>query len=171
MDRVENIPFIDTPLHIAASAGQVLFAMEIMRLKPSFARKLNQNGYSPIHLALQNEQTELVISLLDVDRDLVRVRGREGKTPLHFAAECGMIDVLAEFLSVCPKSIQDLTIRKETALHVAVKSDKLEALKVLLGWLEHVGKDRPVLKWRDNEGNTILHVAASRFQIEARPYS
>ena len=79
-----------------------------------------------------------------------------------------MIDLLAEFLSVCPKSIQDLTIRKETALHIAVKSDKVEALQVLLGWLEHVGKDG-VLKWCDDEGNTILHVAASRNQIEVRP--
>lgn len=165
LERIEEVPFIDTPLHVAASAGQVHFAMEIMRLKPSFARKLNQNGYSPIHLALQSEQTKLVLRLLDVDKDLVRVQGREGKTALHFAAECGMIDLLAEFLSVCPKSIQDLTIRKETALHVAVKSDKVEALKVLLGWLEHVGKDG-VLEWCDDEGNTILHVAASRNQIE-----
>ncbi|GMN30942.1 hypothetical protein TIFTF001_003031 [Ficus carica] len=130
LERIEEVPFIDTPLHVAASAGQVHFAMEIMRLKASFARKLNQNGYSPIHLALQNEQTKVVLRLLDVDTELVRVQGREGKTPLHFAAECGMIDLLAEFLSACPKSIQDLTIRKETALHVAIKSDKLEALEV-----------------------------------------
>ncbi|GMN30944.1 hypothetical protein TIFTF001_003030 [Ficus carica] len=166
LERIEEVPFIDTPLHIAASAGQVHFAMEIMRLKPSFARKLNQNGYSPTHLALQNEQTKLVLRLLDVDRELVRVKGREGKTPLHFAAECGMIDLLAEFLSVCPKSIEDLTIRKESALHVAVKSDKLEALEVLMEWLEHVGMNRLVLNWCDDEENTILHVAASRNQTE-----
>ncbi|EXC26788.1 Ankyrin repeat-containing protein [Morus notabilis] len=165
LEHFEAVPFVDTPLHVAASAGQVHFAVEIMRLKPSFARKSNQNGYSPIHLAMQNAHTNLVLRLLDIDRDLVRVRGREGKTPLHFAVECGEIDLLAEFLLVCPKSIQDLTIRKETALHVAVKSDKLEALKVLLGWLEHVGK-KGVLNWGDDEGNTILHIAAARNQTK-----
>jgi hypothetical protein len=41
LHRIDEIPFIETPLHTAASAGQIQFAMEIMRLKPSFARKLN----------------------------------------------------------------------------------------------------------------------------------
>ena len=165
LERIDEVPFIDTPLHIAASAGHLHFALEILRLKPSYARKLNQNGYSPIHLALQNEQTQLVLRFLDIDRDIVHIQGREGRTPLHMVAEYGMVDVLAEFLLACPKSIQDFTIRKETALHIAIKFKKLEALKILLGWLEHVGKDE-ILNWSDDEGNTILHLAASMNQIE-----
>ena len=47
LDRIEGIPFVDTPLHIAASAGLTRFVMEIMKLKPSFARKLDQNGFTP----------------------------------------------------------------------------------------------------------------------------
>ncbi|KAH1064353.1 hypothetical protein J1N35_029340 [Gossypium stocksii] len=53
--------FIDTPLHIAAVSGKTAFAMEMMNLKPSLARELNQDGFSPIHLALLNQQTEMVI--------------------------------------------------------------------------------------------------------------
>ena len=41
LEDVDAIHFIDTPLHIAASAGPLQFATEIiMRLKPSFALKL-----------------------------------------------------------------------------------------------------------------------------------
>ncbi|KAL5558098.1 hypothetical protein UlMin_034309 [Ulmus minor] len=149
LEHIDQLPFIDTPLHVAASEGHLDFAMEMMRLKPSYARKLNQDGYSPIHLALHNKKFQMVRRLLEFDRGLVRIQGRQGKTPLHFAAEHELDGLLAE----------------ESALHIAAKENKLEALKVLLGWLEHVGKDE-VLKWTDDEGNTILHVAASRNQIE-----
>jgi len=53
LNRIDKIPFVETPLHTVASAGHTWFAMEIMRLKPSFARKLNQDGFTPLHLALQ----------------------------------------------------------------------------------------------------------------------
>ncbi|EXC37939.1 Phytosulfokine receptor 1 [Morus notabilis] len=166
LERIDAVPFIDTPLHIAASAGHVYFALEIMRLKPSYAAtKLNQDGFSPIHLALQNGKSQMVLRLVEMNRGLVQVQGREGKTRLHFSVEYDMVDVLAKFLSVCPKAIQILTIRKETALHIAVKNDNLEAVKLLLGWLDHVDKD-VVLKLADDEGNTVLHMATSKNQIE-----
>ncbi|KAL5551331.1 hypothetical protein UlMin_001507 [Ulmus minor] len=139
-----------------------------MRLKPSFARKLNPYGYSLIRLALQHGQTQMVLWLLDFDRDLVCVQGRVGKTPLHFATEYDMIDLLAEFLSVCPESIQDWTIRKETALHIAVKNNKLEVLQVLVGWLQLVDKDNMILNWTDVERNTMVKIFIKRADINAK---
>jgi ankyrin repeat protein len=106
LDRFDEIPFVDTPLHIAASAGHTLFAKEIMRLKPSFARKLNQDGFTPIHLALQNNQTQLVHRLLDVDKDLVRVQGREGVTPLHYAAQTGNLNFWPYVLKSAPSLLK-----------------------------------------------------------------
>ncbi|KAL5551312.1 hypothetical protein UlMin_001488, partial [Ulmus minor] len=157
LEHIDKLPFVDTPLHIAASAGQCSFALEIMRLKPSYARKPNQKGFCPIHLALQNRQREMVLRFLDIDKELVRVQGREE----------GMEDLLAEFLVACPKSIQELTIRKETALHIAAKSLRIEALEIILGWLERAElKSRRVLKWANDEGNTVLHIAASGNHIE-----
>ncbi|PON64638.1 Transmembrane protein [Parasponia andersonii] len=170
LDRIDQIPFIDTPMHIAASAGHTHFSMEIMKLKPTFSRKQNQYGFSPMHLALQNNKIRTVINLLSTDRNLVRVKGREAKTPLHYVAEIGNVDLLAEFLAACPESIQDLTIRKETALHVAAKNDKLGAIEVLLGWLQHVDMDL-ILQWTDDEDNTALHIATSRNQFQASSYS
>ncbi|KAH9779081.1 ANK REP REGION domain-containing protein [Citrus sinensis] len=125
LDNFDEKPFVDTPLHAAARDGNVEWSMEIIRLKPSFARKLNQDGFSPVQLALQNDQTQLVLQLIDIDPDLVRVQGREGITPLHFVSEKGDIHLLREFLSACPKSLEDVTNKGETALHIALKNDKI----------------------------------------------
>jgi ankyrin repeat protein len=168
LDKINAIPFVETPLHIAASAGHTQFAMEIVRLKPSFAKKLNQDGFSPMHLALQNKQTQLVLLLLDVDDDLVRVQGREGVTPLHYVAQTGNLNLLAEFLEVCPKSIEDVTIRRETVLHIALKYNMFDAFRLVLGWLRRAWFrnaslwEKKLLNWQDEEGNTVLHIAVSQ---------
>ena len=84
--------------------------MEMIGLKLSFARKLNQNGFSPIHIALQNGHINLVRRLLQFDGDLVRVKGRERLTPLHYVVDSGEhLDLLEEFLLVCPNSVTDVT--------------------------------------------------------------
>ncbi|KAE8713917.1 putative Ankyrin repeat-containing protein [Hibiscus syriacus] len=163
LDRISEIPFVDTPVHVAVASGHVDFAVEVMNLKSSFARKLNKEGYSPIHLAFQNEGT--LLRLVETDKDLIRVKGREGCTPLHYAAQHGNLNLLAKFLVACPESIHDVTIRDETALHVAAKNNKLEALRVLVQLLRRTyfyscSTGKKLLNWKDKDGNTVLHVAA-----------
>ncbi|KAL5551318.1 hypothetical protein UlMin_001494 [Ulmus minor] len=166
LERIDEVPFIDTPLHIAASQGHNQFSMQIMMWKPSFARKPNQEGLYPIHLALERGYILLVRQLLEIDGDLVRLRGRDGKTPLHHAAEHGNLLLLRLFLSVCPLSLLDLTLQRETALHVAVKNLKFDALDFLLGRLlraKHKSssiQEIQTLNRKDERGNTVLHVAA-----------
>ncbi|MFQ6646876.1 hypothetical protein Gotur_019014, partial [Gossypium turneri] len=98
--RIDDVPFFHTPLHVAACAGHIDFMMEMINLKPSFARKLNQAGFSPMHLALQNQKTLAVLRLLRFDEGLVRVKGREGFTPLHHVVQNGNVDFLIKFLEV-----------------------------------------------------------------------
>lgn len=188
LERIEDIPFVETPLHIAAFMGRTWFAMEIMKLKPSFARKLNQNGFTPLHLALQKfselenypnlkrNQTQLVARLLDVDSDLVRVQGRECVTPFHYVAQMGYLDFLTTFSEGCPKSLEDVTIRRENVLHVALKYDQVKAFQLLLGWIQHAcfkdasSWESKLLRWKDEELNTLLHVAVSKKQSEASAF-
>ncbi|XP_030440136.2 ankyrin repeat-containing protein BDA1-like [Syzygium oleosum] len=166
LDRVSEEPFPNTPLHVAAAAGKIQVAMEVAILKPSFSRKLDPEGYSPMHLALQHKHYHTVRALMTLDPELIRVQGRCGITPLHYVAGKegdDELELLAEFLSACRSSIEDLTSRCETAVHVAVKKHNLKAFKVLFGWLKRVHMTR-ILNWKDQDGNTALHIAASEGQ-------
>ncbi|KAK7857354.1 ankyrin repeat-containing protein bda1 [Quercus suber] len=174
LEDIDELPFVNTPLHVAASAGgpeHIRFAMEMMRLKPTFARKPDLNGYSPIHLALQGKHTQMVRQLLQVDGDLVRVKGKEGRTPLHdvAAATEQQPDLLFEFLRDCPNSIEDVTIQNQTALHIALENNNLDAFKRLVRWLRKNKSEsaREILNRQDENGNTVLHLAVSKNQTEA----
>ncbi|GLT31392.1 hypothetical protein SLA2020_061330 [Shorea laevis] len=166
-ESIDGVPFIDTPLHIAASEGHIDFVMEMMMLKPSFARKLNPSGFSPMHLALQNERNLVVHEILKVDKVLVRVKGKGGLTSLHLAAEKGNPNLLAEFLEACPACITDLTVQGQTALHIAAIYNNFEALQLLICWLRKTTHkdgcdwEKQVPNKKDRAGNTVLHIAAS----------
>ncbi|KAL4384370.1 hypothetical protein GQ457_15G025790 [Hibiscus cannabinus] len=67
--------FVDTPLHVSAASGNTGFAMEMMSLKPSFARKLNRDSFSLIHLALLKDHAvqsinSSIICLIDKSSSL-----------------------------------------------------------------------------------------------------
>ncbi|KAL3729035.1 hypothetical protein ACJRO7_033607 [Eucalyptus globulus] len=164
-----EMPYANTLLHEYAGAGETLVAMEIATLRPSLARRLNNSGLSPMHLALQNRDDlalrdrldKTVRALMTVDVDLIRVKGRGRLTPLHYAAKIDADELLAEFLSACQSSIEDLTSRCETAVHVAVKHGSSRSVKVLVGWLVRV-KMEEILNWKDEDGNTVLHIATRR---------
>ncbi|RYR70217.1 hypothetical protein Ahy_A03g016726 [Arachis hypogaea] len=157
-------PFVSTPLHIAASVD-LRTNPEIMVLMPSFALKLNQQGFSPVHLAIQNGHSKLARRLVDMNKELARVKGREGTTPLHLVSQIGDCELLTFFLSACPDSIEDVNARDETALHVAVRYQQFDALRVLVGWFNGNTRkgaeslERSILNWRDVAGNTILHLS------------
>ncbi|QCD86305.1 ankyrin [Vigna unguiculata] len=167
LEAIDSIPFIESPLHVAARAGQVQFAAEIMTLKPSFAWKFNPQGLRPIHLALENGDTTMILHLIKMDKELVRAKRREGLTLLHLASESGDIDLLTELLKACPDSVKDLTVRNETALHFAVMYRRLDALRFLLRWLKtNTVKFQDILNQKDVDGNTILHIAATNNDTE-----
>ncbi|XWS56529.1 hypothetical protein CRYUN_Cryun09bG0093000 [Craigia yunnanensis] len=166
--EIDQMEFVDTPLHIAAAAGHTEFAMELMNLKPSFAMKLNQDGLSPIHLALQNGKSDTVLSLLTFDENLVRVKGKNGYTPLHYVVMKGDLPVLAKFLEDCPNCIHDVTNRNESALHLAAKNKNLKAFEVLLPWLWSsnytISQVKRILNVKNRDGDNVLHIAASNSQ-------
>ncbi|KAF8412855.1 hypothetical protein HHK36_000827 [Tetracentron sinense] len=121
LEKVDQVPFIDTPLHIAVSAGKNIFAMEIANLKPSFAKKLNQDGLSPIHLASTKVDTRMVKELLTIGRELCLLKGREKRTPLHVAVIFGRIDVINELINQFPNSFEELTVHNESIIKDLVR--------------------------------------------------
>ncbi|CAL9225752.1 unnamed protein product [Arabidopsis halleri] len=165
LGHFDELPFCETPLHIAAERGQTHFAMELMTLKPSLALKLNPSGFSPMHLALENNHFQTVRGFVAIDSNLVSIKGRGRITPLHYVAQIGHAELLTEFLFACPSSVEDLTIKCETAVHIAVKNHQLLAFKVLWGWVQRAHKEE-ILDWKDEDGNTVFHIAASINQTE-----
>ncbi|XVE69063.1 hypothetical protein DITRI_Ditri09bG0119500 [Diplodiscus trichospermus] len=163
--RIDQVEFIDTPLHIAADAGCIDFAMEIMSLKPTFSRVLNQEGLSPIHIAAKKRHKEIALRLLQIDKDLVRVRGKKSKTPLHYISNEGNCEELLErFLEACPESIRDMTAKNGTALHIAAKANRLDVFQVLIRVLRKTDYCQEVVNQKDQDGNTALHIAATKNQ-------
>ncbi|KAG5020400.1 hypothetical protein JHK87_016255 [Glycine soja] len=71
LESIDSIPFVETPLHVAASLGHFEFAIKIITLKPSLAVKLNPEGFTPIHLALQCDHDEMVLRLVEMSKYLV----------------------------------------------------------------------------------------------------
>ncbi|CAA2993835.1 ankyrin repeat-containing BDA1-like [Olea europaea subsp. europaea] len=154
-----EMPFVESPLHTAASEGRTRLALEILRLKPSLGKKLNLDGLSPLHLALDKGHTNTVKRLVKHDPGLVRVPGREGITLLHYVVKKEEIDLLIYFLLVCQHSIYDLTVRDETAAHIAVRNNNFRAFLVLFGWAGKTNS-KEVFSWKNEEGNTLMHLAA-----------
>ncbi|GMI87084.1 hypothetical protein like AT4G10720 [Hibiscus trionum] len=168
LSEIEQREFYDTPLHVAAAAGQTEFVMEFMGLKPSLAKKLNQDGLSPLHLAFKYEKVETARSLFESDKDLVRVKGKNGYTPFHFAVTMGDCFVLTKILKDCPECIHDVTNRKDTALHLAAREKKFEAFQALLSSLwssvSSTVQIKKLLNSKNRNGDTVLHIAASEKQ-------
>ncbi|XP_022730061.1 ankyrin repeat-containing protein BDA1-like [Durio zibethinus] len=157
----------DTPLHIAVLLGHSAFAKQLLTQKPELATELNIHGYSPLHVAATKGCVEIVKELLLVNPDMCLAKDRDGKTPLHLGAIKGRVEVLNELIQVRPEATRALTGGGESGLHLAVKNNRLGALKVLV---ESVRKDDQFVNWRDSEGNSVLHIAVARKQLEMIKY-
>ncbi|KAK7405324.1 hypothetical protein VNO78_06548 [Psophocarpus tetragonolobus] len=172
VEEIDSLPFVDTPLHIAAKAGHIPFVAEVMKLKPSFSWKLNVEGYPPIHLAQQHGHNSMVIDIISKNKELIRAKARKDRTPLHLASKKGEIQLLIKFLEACPSSIEDVTVKRETALHIAVRCRQYDSLYILVGWLVKNSRfgakqlESSILNWKDVEGNTALHVSSHQNNLQ-----
>ena len=72
--------------------------MEIVNLKPSFANRLNQDGFSSLHRALQNEHYHTVKGLVRVDFEFTKVKEIGGISPLHYVTKLENLNFLADCL-------------------------------------------------------------------------
>ncbi|KAH7838984.1 hypothetical protein Vadar_033400 [Vaccinium darrowii] len=152
-----------SPLHVATSKGRLHFVEELLRLQPELTEVLDSQQRSALHLASAKGHDEIVKVLVKADRKMCLVCDRGGKNPLHVAAERGRISVLQELVGTCPEAARVRVKGDATILHLCVKHNQLESLEKLL----EVIQDRDFVNAKDNDGNTILHLAIlhKRFEI------
>ncbi|XP_062097773.1 ankyrin repeat-containing protein BDA1-like [Humulus lupulus] len=157
----------NTPLHTASLLGHSAFAKELLSRAPQLAPVLNSQGYSSLHLAAAKGSVEIVKILVRVDSDLCLVRDRDGRIPLHLGVLKGKVAAVGELARVRPESGRVLTRGGDSAYHLCVKHSRLEALKVLVDVL---GENDESVNFRDCDGNSVLHVAVSKKQLEMINY-
>ncbi|KAH7836944.1 hypothetical protein Vadar_007720 [Vaccinium darrowii] len=152
------------PLHIATSNNKLHFVEELLGCKPELAEVLDSQLRSALHLASAKGHDEIVKVLVEVRPDMCLVRDRDGKNPLHLAAEKGEINVLEELVRASPQAARARVDRNETILHLCVKNNQLKSLEILLEKIQ--GEE--LVNAKDNDGNTILHLAVLDTQFETQ---
>lgn len=167
-EKMEGKKLAETPLHVAAAAGNTAVAVEILKLMPCLGRKLNPEGLSPLHVAIKAKETITARTLASFEKQLVQVKGKGGVTPLMLCAAVGDCFLLACLLVECPDSVADVNNRNQTAVHVAAEYRHCHAVCVLVDWLRRTDQIASVLTIKDAKGNTALHAAAKSGCIKVR---
>ncbi|KAG5563238.1 hypothetical protein RHGRI_005852 [Rhododendron griersonianum] len=158
-----------TPLHVAASLGHLDLTKALLARKQKLATELDSARCSPLHLACTEGHFEIVEELLRVNNNACLGRDEDGRIPLHLAAIKGRVEVISALLRAKPESIHEKLDRGENVLHLCVKYNMLEALKTLVKYLQKNDKES-LLSSGDNDGNTILHLAAALKQMDTMKY-
>lgn len=165
---ISSSSMLETPLHVSSLLGRVEISKGFLNRNPELAKSLNSRGSSPLHLAAAKGYVQIVKELVLVNPDICFVLDHDGWSPLHLAAIKGRVEVLTELIRVKPEAARVLTGRGETCLHLCVNYNRFEGLKVLVERLEK-GNDQFVNR-KDQNGNTILHLAVAKKQIEIIKY-
>ena len=149
----------NTPLHLALSNDHI----EISRILLEYNAEVNspnEDGSTPILVASSNGNIDLFQLLLAHNAD-VFIHDNIGNTPLHFAASGGHLEV-ARILLELKADVDSLNSEGLTPLQRALDGRRKEYLDIVCLLLNH-GADEKV---HDENGNTLLHFAATEGHIE-----
>ncbi|XP_059627815.1 ankyrin repeat-containing protein BDA1-like [Cornus florida] len=124
--------------------------------------------HEDLHVACREEQPETVKALIhSYGTKQCFSRDKFGGTPLHIAAMRGRIDVMKELLDACPESVKEVNATGKTCLHTAVMYKKGKVVRYLLKWLwKRSTEYAHLVNVKDQGGNTVLHFATSRKQLQ-----
>ncbi|KAG6721295.1 hypothetical protein I3842_03G106600 [Carya illinoinensis] len=166
LHKISLTSFTETPLHIAALLGHLHFTNALLSRKPKLAEKVDSLGRTALHLACAEGHTQIVKALLQANADICLVPDQEGRIPLHLAAMRGHMDVIKELLTAQPQSTFLANLDGYNVLHLCVQYSSLDALKLLV---ESATND-DFVNSKDNDGNSILHLATMLGQTKTIKY-
>ncbi|KAI3898796.1 hypothetical protein MKW92_023359 [Papaver armeniacum] len=158
-----------TPLHIAAMCGHVKFAEKLCLLDRKLAKEKDTHDCTPLHLASARPSVSMVKKLLEFDVGVCMDKDKDGRTPLYLAAVEDRYKIIEVLIKKKPQAIHIRYAQNETILHLCVQHDSLKSLKLLLAQdLQPVDAQSTNIdvNSKDDDGNTILHLAADMKKVE-----
>ncbi|KAK3217657.1 hypothetical protein Dsin_011627 [Dipteronia sinensis] len=147
------------PLHIAIEHGSLRVAMEIGRGWPKLATIANQDGDIAMHLVSAKGDVKMVEFLEKLHPGSCLVENKHSMIPLHVAVVKGQSVLVRKLVSLCPESLKKVTSKQETVFHLALKNSQSGVFQVLVDEIKKLNQGN-LLNKKDDEGNTVLHIAA-----------
>ncbi|MCA9508444.1 MAG: ankyrin repeat domain-containing protein [Myxococcales bacterium] len=141
-----------TPLHLAASAGQIE-VIEALIKSGAEVDEQDDQGNTALHLAIVRKEKDAVIALLEGGANPNIKENSNSFTPLHLAANTGQIEVI-EALIKSRAEVDEQDDQGNTALHLAIVRKEKDAVIALLD-----GGANPYIE--NNENYTALALAAA----------
>ncbi|KAI3898797.1 hypothetical protein MKW92_023360 [Papaver armeniacum] len=169
LDEVST-SFCRSPLHNAVMCGDTKFAEKIVSIRGDLALKTDSQGFTPLHLASARTSLRMVKLLVEANSDACVYQDQDGRTPVHVAAMKDHTKIMEVMIEKRPEAVHLRHDRDENILHFCVKHNKFKALKLLVEYLisaQPANRNDISINSRDNDGNTILHLAAEmkKFKI------
>ncbi|XP_019195775.1 PREDICTED: ankyrin repeat-containing protein At5g02620-like [Ipomoea nil] len=156
----------DTPLHLAARAGNLAKVIQILNklngiaIKESVSKQ-NQEGETALYVGAENGHAMVVAEFLKhIDLQTASIVSNNGYDTFHVAAKQGHLEVLKELLNVFPNLVMTTDSSNSTALHTAAGQGHVEVVNLLLDI------DSNLAKIARNNGKTVLHTAARMGHLE-----
>jgi ankyrin repeat protein len=111
-----------------------------------------------LHIAAYKGYLDIVKYLVENEVD-ANPKAANGITPLHLAAQQGHKEIV-QYLLDHEASITARTEKGQTPFALAVQQNQKEVVDLLIG-LQKENKISKVTEEKDNDGNTVLHLAAT----------
>ncbi|GKU92311.1 hypothetical protein SLEP1_g6056 [Rubroshorea leprosula] len=156
----------DSPLHLAARAGNLSRVREILQncggiSATEVLSKQNLEEETPLYVAAETGNALIIAEMLKhMDLKTASISARNGYDAFHIAARQGHVDVLKELLHVFPNLVMTTDLSCTTALHTAAAQGHIEVVNLLLE------TDSNLAKIAKNNGKTALHSAARMGHLE-----
>jgi ankyrin repeat protein len=158
--RVSSEADGSSPLHFAASIGNVRVASLLLQCYPASAVMHNKKGKIPTHYAAREGRIDMVNFLLHHVPLSASVMTHKLKLPIHFAAGDGHTEVVRALLQANPMGASTPSKKGKVALHFAARWGHLEIARDLVGICPQC------VNVQDLDGNVPLHDAAREGQLE-----
>jgi ankyrin repeat protein len=125
--------FQSTPLHYAASVGNLETVVLLLEYGNSATYMPDKNGLYPIHLAAKFGRTSVIKELMEALPDSDELLDKEGRNFLHIAIENGLDDIIPHF---CQKHmlLNARDYKGNTPLHLASKNGYLKSVMSLISF-------------------------------------